>query len=440
MKGSKDNFSVRVEKLLLRGGRIFDPVVDLDKVTDILIVNGKIEKIGNIETGGFDGKIIECKGKVIIPGLIDMHTHLREPGREDEETIATGSQAAMAGGFTAVCCMPNTNPVIDNSGQVKFIKEKSEGLLVDVYPIAAVTKGQEGKELTEMGDIINAGGVAFSDDGYPVRTAAILRRALEYIKMFGKPIIDHCEDLSLSGDGVMNEGFVSTTLGMKGIPSISEEITVARDLLVAEYTGGPLHIAHVSTKGSVALIREAKAKGVNVTAEVCPHHLFLTDEAVRSFDTNTKMKPPLRTEEDRKALIDGLKDGTIDVIATDHAPHSIEEKETEYDVAPFGVVGLETAVGLVLTHLVGKGTLTLKEMVEKMSIVPRKILGLAENCIEEGKPANLTILDIDEEWVVDKRSFRSKSRNTPFDGWALKGKSSGVFNNGQLFLSSFSLK
>jgi len=412
MKGSKDIFPVRLGKLLLRGARIFDPVINLDKLADILIINGKIEKIENIQTSGFDGEVLECKGKVIIPGLIDMHTHLREPGREDEETIATGSQAAMAGGFTAVCCMPNTNPVIDNSGQIKFIKEKSEGLLVDVYPIAAVTKGQEGKELTEMGDIINAGGVAFSDDGYPVKNTAILRRALEYVKMFGKPIIDHCEDLSLSGNGVMNEGFV------------------------AEYTKGPLHIAHVSTKGSVALIREAKAKGVNVTAEVCPHHLFLTDEAVRTFDTNTKMKPPLRTEEDRKALIDGLKDGTIDVIATDHAPHSIEEKETEYDVAPFGVIGLETALGLVLTHLVGKGLLTLKEIVEKMSVSPRKILGLAENRIEKGKPANLTILDIEEEWVVDKTSFRSKSHNTPFDGWTLKGKSFGVFNNGQLFLSS----
>ena len=440
MKESEGNLSVRVDKLLLRGGRIFDPAIDLDKVADILVVNGKIEKIGNIKADGFTGKIVECGGKVIIPGLIDMHTHLREPGREDEETIATGTQAAMAGGFTAVCCMPNTNPVIDNSGQIKFIKEKSEGLLVDVYPIAAVTKGQEGKELTEMGDIINAGGVAFSDDGYPVRTAAILRRALEYVKMFDKPIIDHCEDLSLSGEGVMNEGFISTTLGMKGIPPISEEVIVARDLLVAEYTGGPLHIAHVSTKGSVALLREAKAKGVNVTAEVCPHHLFLTDEAVRSFDTNTKMKPPLRTEADRKALIDGLRDGTIDIIATDHAPHSIEEKETEYDVAPFGVVGLETAVGLVLTHLVEKKLLTLKEMVEKMSVFPRKILGLSENRIEESKHADITILDIDEQWAVDKTSFRSKSHNTPFDGWALKGKSFGVFNNGQLFLSSSSLK
>ena len=436
MKGNKNAFPVRLGKLLLRGARVFDPVINLDKVTDILIINGKIEKIKNIETNGFDGEILDCKDKIIIPGLIDMHTHLREPGREDEETIATGTQAAMAGGFTAVCCMPNTNPVIDNSGQVKFIKEKSEGLLVDVYPIAAVTKGQAGKELTEMGDIIHAGGVAFSDDGYPVRTAAILRRALEYVKMFGKPIIDHCEDLTLSGNGVMNEGLVSTVLGMKGIPPISEEIAIARDLLVAEYTKGPLHIAHVSTKGAVALIREAKAKGINVTAEACPHHLFLTDEAVRTFDTNTKMKPPLRTEEDRKALIEGLKDGTIDVIATDHAPHSIEEKETEYDAAPFGVVGLETAVGLVLTHLVDKGILTLKEMVEKMSISPRKILGLNEIHIEENQSANLTILDIGEQWIVDKTMFKSKSHNTPFDGWALKGKSFGVFNNGQLFLSS----
>lgn len=434
MSRNKDVRPVRVERLLLQGGRVLDPESGLDQIVDLLVVDGKIEKIGGVSTKAIDGKVIDCKGKVVVPGLMDMHVHLREPGREDEETIESGCRAAMAGGFTAVCCMPNTSPPIDSRGHVEFIKERSEGFLVDVHPIGAVTKGQEGEELTEMGDMVDAGTVGFSDDGYPVGKAAILRRALEYAKMFGRPIIDHCEETSLSEEGVMNEGFVSTVLGLRGIPPISEEIAVARDLLVVEYTGGPLHIAHVSTKGAVGLIREAKGRGVRVTAETCPHYLVLTDETVRSFDTNTKMKPPLRTEEDRKALLAGLEDGTIDVIASDHAPHSIEEKETEYDAAAFGIVGLETTVGLVMTHLVGKGVLTLEQMVEKMAINPRRILNLPENRIEKGKPANLTMIAPKKRWVVDRTQFQSKSRNTPFDGWELKGRCFGVFNNGQLFL------
>ena len=434
MSNGTDIRPVKGDKLLLKGGRILDPASDLDKTTDLLITRGKIEKIGNVESKTARGKVIDCRGKVILPGLIDMHVHLREPGREDEETIESGCRAAAAGGFTAVCCMPNTNPVIDSRGYVEFIKERSEGFLVDVHPVAAVTKGQKGEELTEMGDMIDGGAVAFSDDGYPVKNASILRRALEYAKMFGHPIIDHCEEMSLSEDGVMNEGFVSTSLGLRGIPPISEEIHVARDLLVAEYTGGPLHIAHVSTKGAVRLIREAKKRGILVTAETCPHYIVLTDEAVRSFDTNTKMKPPLRSEEDQKAILNGLKDGTIDVIATDHAPHSIEEKETEYDAAAFGIIGLETVVGLVMTHLVNKNVLTLSDVVEKMAILPRKILHLPENRIEEGGNANLTILDPDLKWIVDKTTFQSKSRNTPFDGWDLAGGCFGVVNHGKLFL------
>ncbi len=432
---------VKVEKVLLRRGRLLDTASGLDRVADLVVVDGNIEKIGRVDVKGFDGKVVECEGKVVVPGLVDMHVHLREPGREDEETIASGCRAAMAGGFTAVCCMPNTDPPIDSRGHVEFIRERSEGFLVDVHPVGAVTKGQRGEELTEMGDMVDAGAVGFSDDGYPVRDARILRRALEYAQMFGCPIIDHCEELSLSGEGVMNEGSVSTVLGLQGIPSISEEVCVARDLLVAEYTGGLLHIAHVSTEGAVGLIREAKKRSVRVTAETCSHYLVLTDEAVRSFDTNTKMKPPLRVEKDRMALLKGLKDGTLDVIASDHAPHAVEEKETEYDAAAFGIVGLETAVGLVMTHLVGKGVLTFEQVIEKMAIHPRRILNLPESQIEKGQPANFTILDPEQKWTVDKMKFQSKSRNTPFDGWELKGRCFGVFNNGQLFLNeSFSLE
>ena len=425
---------IKADKVLLKRGRILDPAIKVDNVTDVMIVDGTIQKIGDTDTESFDGRKVDCQGKLIVPGLIDMHVHLREPGKEDAETIASGCGAAMAGGFTAVCCMPNTNPVIDDRSHVEFIKERSEGFLVDVYPIGAVTKGQRGEELTEMGDMIEAGAVGFSDDGYPVRNAAILRRALEYVKMFGHPVIDHCEDLSLSEGGVMNEGFVSTVLGMRGIPTISEEVHVARDILVAEYTGGPLHIAHVSTLGAVRLIREAKSRGVKVSAETCPHYLVLTDEAVRSFDTNTKMKPPLRTEENRQALLEGLKDGTIDVIASDHAPHTIEYKQTEYDAAAFGILGLETALGLIMNHIVGKDILTITEMIEKMAVLPRKILNLPENRIEQGRQANFTLIDPDLSWTVDKQKNVSKSKNTPFHGWELKGRSVGVLNKGQIYL------
>ena len=434
MNNASEKMPMKADKVLLKGGRILDPAVKVDNVTDILIIDGIIQQMGDTDAQSFDGHKIDCQGKLVVPGLIDMHVHLREPGKEDAETIASGCAAAMAGGFTAVCCMPNTNPVIDDRSHVEFIKERSEGFLVTVHPIGAVTKGQQGEELTEMGDMIEAGAVGFSDDGYPVRNAAILRRALEYAKMFGHPVIDHCEDLSLSEGGVMNEGFVSTVLGMRGIPPISEEVHVARDILVAEYTGGPLHIAHVSTQGGVRQIREAKARGVKVSAETCPHYLVLTDEAVRSFDTNTKMKPPLRTEEDRQALLEGLKDGTIDVIASDHAPHTIEYKQTEYDAAAFGILGLETALGLIMTHVVGKEILTITGMIEKMAIHPRHILNLPENRIEKGKKANFTLIDPELSWTVDKQKNVSKSKNTPFHGWELKGRSVGVLNNGQIYL------
>ena len=426
---------VKIGKLLLKGGRILDPVSRLDAVTDLFIDKGKIQKIGSVNTSSFNGKMIDCKDKLILPGLIDMHVHLREPGREDTETIQSGCKAAVAGGFTAVCCMPNTDPPIDCRGQVEFIKERAEDLLVDVYPIAAVTMGRKGGQLTEMGELVEAGAVGFSDDGTHVKNSGILRRALEYAKMFGRPIIDHCEDPFLSEEGVMNEGYNSTILGLPGIPSISEEVDVARDLLMAEYTGGSIHIAHVSTKRSVQLIREAKSRGVSVTAETCPHYLLLTDEAVRTFDTNTKMKPPLRNEMDQKALIEGIQDGTIDVIASDHAPHAVEEKDTEYDAAAFGIVGLETIVGLMLTHFVNKKIITIEQMLEKMDTNPRKILGLPPCTIKEGGGGDLTIVDTDCQWKVDKNLFLSKSRNTPFHGWELKGKAVGVLNKSQLCLS-----
>lgn len=429
------NSSKPMKKVILGGGRVFDPQISLDQQADILIENGQIQEIGKITGSVKESYRIDCSNKVIVPGLIDMHVHLREPGREDKETIESGTAAAMAGGFTAVCCMPNTHPPIDNPGQIEFINERASGLLVDVHPIGAATKGQKGEQLTEMGDMLEAGAVAFSDDGLPMKDSGILRRALEYLSMFNSPLIDHCEDLELSDDGVMNEGLTSTILGMRGIPSISEEIHVARDIMTAMYAKAKLHIAHVSTKGSVQLIREAKKQGVPVTAETCPHYFVLTDDAVRSFDTNTKMKPPLRTEADRLAIIEGIKDGTIDVIATDHAPHTVVEKDTEYDAAAFGIVGLETMVGLVITYLLDEKVITLKDVVEKMAVNPRKILGMNAVKIEKKMAANLTILDLNTVWKVDKTEFLSKSQNTPFHEWELKGLSFGVYNNGQLFLN-----
>lgn len=434
MNKSSKNWPVKADKVLFKGGRVLDPAIGLDKEADVVVVNGKIDTIGTVDAGGFKGRVVDCKGKIVSPGFIDLHVHLREPGREDKETIESGCRAAMAGGFTAVCCMPNTDPAIDSRSHVEFVKERAEGFLVDVHPIGAVTKKRKGDELTEMGDMVDAGAVGFSDDGTPVSTAAMMRRALEYSQMFGYPIMDHCEEKSLSEDGLMNEGTVSTFLGMRTIPPIAEDIHVIRDIVVAEYVGGKLHICHVSTEASVELIRQAKKRGVNVTTEVCPHHFVLTDESVRTFDTSTKMKPPLRTEVDRKALLAGLKDGTIDAIATDHAPHALEEKETEYAAASFGIIGLETAIGLTVTHLVNKKVISLKQMVEKMAVAPRRIVNLPENTVEEGRDANLTILDPDFEWKVDKTSFESKSVNTPFGGWELKGKAVCVVNNGQIYL------
>jgi dihydroorotase len=427
---SSTEFAERIDNILFKNALVVDPEKMTQQKGNAFVQDGKLVDIGKIQPSSFEGKVIDVSGMVLCPGLIDMHVHLREPGREDEETVETGTEAAMAGGFTSVCPMPNTDPPTDNAEVVEFLIERCRDLLVDVFPIAAVTKGRAGIELTEMADLVNAGAVAFSDDGDPVATAEILRRAMEYAKMFDVPIIDHCEEKSLSKNGSMNEGAVSTRLGLTGMPSISEEIIVARDIEVAEFTKGKLHIAHISTAGAVEMVRQAKKRGVPVTCEVMPHHFTLNDEAVLSYDTNTKMNPPLRTQQDVEAMLAGLKDGTIDVIATDHAPHAVEEKEVEFGAAPFGIVGLETALGLVISRLVETGTLNLIQAIVKMTANPARILKLERGFFKKGSPASLTIFDPKAEWTVDRRKFKSKSKNTPFHNWKLKGKVFGLYNKG----------
>ncbi|MFH0871807.1 MAG: dihydroorotase [bacterium] len=405
--------------LVIKSGRVIDPAQGLDEVLDVLIQEGRIAKLGK----GLNGEeVVDARGKIVCPGFIDMHTHLREPGREDEETIASGSVAAAAGGFTAICCMANTNPVNDNQAVTDFILHQAKTLaLISVYPIGAITKGLKGEEMAEFGDLKAAGCVAFSDDGRPVMNSNLMRRALEYTGMLNLPLIEHCEDLSLSGSGVMNEGFTSTRLGFRGIPAAAEEVMVARNIILAEMTGARLHIAHVSTAGSTRLIREAKSRGVRVSGEVCPHHFALSEEALASFDTNLKMNPPLRSAEDVAALKQGLADGTLEAIASDHAPHAVSEKEVEFDYAVTGIVGLETAVSLSLHELYHKGVLPLPDLVARFTAGPAGILGLKKGCLAEGSDADLTLLDLEKEVLVDPSKSRSKSRNTPFSGWKLKG-------------------
>lgn len=422
-------------QILLKGGTLVDPGSGRDEQTDILIRDGAIETMGK-GINASAAQVIDLKGKIVTPGLIDMHVHLREPGFEYKETILTGCTAAAAGGFTAVCCMPNTNPPIDDESVIRFIQSRARvalGGLVDVHPVAAVTIGRKGEHIAPLAEMAAAGAIAFSDDGDPVYDAEIMRRALEYARMFGKPIIQHAQDPSLAKGGAMNEGFTATALGLPGMPPIAEEIMIARDLKLVSYTGGQYHVAHLSTAGSVELLRQARAQGQKVSCEVTPHHFTMTDDAVRSFDTNTKMNPPLRTADDVEAIKQGLRDGTVDVIATDHAPHSFDEKQVEYQAAPFGIIGLETAVGLVVTELVCKNVITLYQMVEKMSTNPRRILGLPEVKIQEGEPANLTIIDPAGAWVVDPSVFKSLSKNTPFGGRRLTGRAVGVINNGQTY-------
>ncbi len=409
-------------KLVIRGGWIIDPAQQINKKADILLAEGKIAAIGE-GLSAADAQVIDATGKYVVPGLIDMHVHLRDPGLEAKEDIYTGTRAAAMGGFTSVACMPNTRPVIDNISGIGYVQNRAQSAgAVNVYPIGAITKGSEGKELAEIGDMVQAGAVAVSDDGKPVSNAQVMRLAFEYAKMFDIPVIAHSEDLYLAEGGQMHEGYVSTVLGLKGIPAAAEEVMIARDCLLAEYTGGRLHVAHVSTAGAVEIIRRAKARGVKVTAEVTPHHLTLTDEAVRGFDTNTKVNPPLRGTADIAALIAGLKDGTIDSIATDHAPHAFEEKDVEYRYAPFGISGLETAVPLVLQALVHSGEMKLEEVVAAMTLQPARILGLDKGTLETGKDADVTILDPAFEHTLDPQRFVSKGKNSPYGGRQVKGR------------------
>jgi dihydroorotase len=408
--------------VIIKNGRIIDPASKVDEKLDILISDGKIVKLGSSGSlSSPDAQVIDAAGKLVVPGLIDMHVHLREPGFEYKETITTGTAAAKAGGFTSVCCMPNTNPVNDNRSVTEFIlSQAAREASARVFPIGAITKGSKGEELSEMGELRAAGCVAISDDGRPVMNAAIMRRAMEYARVFDLLVISHCEDSSLSAKGVMNEGFVSTELGLRGIPRSAEDVMTARDISLAELTGGRVHIAHVSTAGSVDLLRAAKARGVKVTAETCPHYFTLTDETVRGYNTMAKMNPPLRTAEDVAAIKAGLKDGTIDVIVTDHAPHGMDEKSGEFDYAPFGIVGLETALGLSL-KLVQEGVLSMQQLIERMSTAPGRIIRNG-GTLSAGAVADVTIIDPGIEWTVDTSQFRSKSKNTPFNGWKLTGR------------------
>ncbi|AFH49896.1 Dihydroorotase [Ignavibacterium album JCM 16511] len=423
-------------KLLLKNASVINPAQNLnEKEFDILIEDGIIQQTGkNLQINSDDVKTIDLSGKIISPGFIDIHVHLREPGREDEETVETGCNAAANGGFTAVACMPNTEPAIDSAEVIEFIKKQASNHLVDVYPVAAASLGRKGEVLSPMAELKDAGAVGFSDDGVAIKSSSLLKRALEYSLMFDLPIIEHCEDESLSG-GAMNESINSTMLGLPAIPNVAEDLIVMRDILMAEYTGGSVHIAHISSANAVNMVREAKNRGIKVTAEVTPHHFTLTDDAVKTYDTNAKMNPPLRTRKDVEAIIEGLKDGTIDTIASDHAPHSIEEKEMEFEYAPNGIVGLETSVGLAFTELLHKKVLNLEDLILKYAINPRKILRLQIPLIQKGNLANLTILDTDIVWTVDKTKFLSKSKNTPFHKRLLTGKAIGVINNRKMFFS-----
>jgi dihydroorotase len=427
-------------KLLIKRGRLIDPAQDLDQTCDVLIVGGAVRELGaSIEAD--DAEVIDAKGLVVCPGLIDMHVHLREPGREDEETIESGARAAIHGGFTSVAAMPNTEPAVEGEEGVKFVLGKArEAGLARVFPIAAVSKGQKGETLSEIGSAFRAGAVGVSDDGYPVARSGVMRRALEYVKMFGRPVMAHCEDPGLSAGGVMNEGRTSTVLGLRGIPGASEDVEVIRDIILTRLTASRLHICHVSTGASLGFIEQAKQQGINVTCEVTPHHLALDDRAVATFDTNTKMKPPLRAKDDVSALRKGIETGVVDAIASDHAPHSREEKDQEFDLAPFGVIGLETTVGVVMSRLYHEGVVTLPHLVRLMSTNPAGILGVPLGSLKPGSPADVTLLDPEAEWEIDPRDFASKSRNTPFSGWKVKGKVITVIVEGRVLMRDGELK
>ncbi len=418
-------------KILIKGGRVLDPAHGIDGFLDILIDDGKIGRIGkNLQAA--DAEVIDAADKVVVPGLIDIHVHLRDPGYEYKEDIISGTRAAAAGGFTSVACMPNTDPVNDNKAVTLYIlrKAQDEGA-VNVFPVGSITKGLKGESLAEMGELKEAGCLALSDDGRPVVSGEMMRRALEYARPFGLTIISHAEDLSLVGDGVMNEGFTATELGLKGIPWVAEDAAVARDVMLAEFTGGRLHVAHVSTRGSVEIVRAAKKRGVAVTCEATPHHFTLTEEAVRGYDTNAKMNPPLRSAEDVDAIREGLADGTIDAIATDHAPHHLDEKNVEFNAALNGVVGLETALPLTF-RLVNDGVLGLNEAIARLTVGPARALGIPRGTLEVGVPADVTIIDPEAKWTLEAAALHSKSKNTPFNGWKMKGAATHTIVEGRI--------
>ncbi len=417
--------------LLLRNGRVIDPSQQTDRVADLWLSDGKVVGLGPQSLTA--DRTLDCAGKIVCPGLIDMHVHLREPGREEDETIATGTAAAVNGGVTSVACMPNTEPAIDSQAAAEFVvlQAKRAGNC-NVFPCGAVTKGRAQKELAEIGGLVAGGAVAFTDDGSPVESAELMRRALEYTKMFGKAVLVHAEILELTRGGVMNEGLVSVQLGLRGLPAVAEEIMIYRDIALAELTGGKVHILHVSTAGGVELIRQGKRRGVNVTGEACPHHFTLTDESLRSFDSHYKMAPPLRTQRDVEAVIEGLKDGTLSVLATDHAPHAPEKKARELDQAPNGIIGLETFLPICVTFLVERGHLTWPQMIEKMTANPAAVLGIDRGTLKPGRPADVTVIDPAAEWTVDVNQFRTKSRNSPFHGWKVKGRAVATIVGGEV--------
>ncbi|MDO4575212.1 MAG: dihydroorotase [Planctomycetia bacterium] len=417
--------------LLITNGRVVDPSRKVDQVTNLLIENGRITGYGLQPTGR--ERVLDATGKIVAPGLVDLHTHLREPGGEEDETIASGTAAALNGGYTSIACIPNTNPPTDTPADVEFILDQATRAdHCNVYVIACISKGREGVELSEMGHLAKAGVVGFSDDGSSVANAELMRRAFEYTKMFDLPILDHCEDRNLANQGVMNEGLVSVKLGMRGIPAAAEDVMTARDLMLAEYTGGRLHVMHVSTAGSVALIRQAKQKGVRVTAEVTPHNLTLNEELFATFDSNYKMNPPLRTQADVDACVAGLLDGTLDCVSTDHAPHAIEKKQREIDHAPFGVTGLETSLGVLSTYLVHTGKMTWPQLIEKMSTAPAKIINIPKGTLAVGADADIVLIDPERKWTVTEQEFQSKSVNNAFLGRELVGRAVCVLVNGRV--------
>ncbi len=415
--------------MVIKGGRVIDPAQSIDQVTDVTLVRGKVRQIG--PTNGSDAETIDASGKIVCPGLIDIHVHLREPGNEDAETIASGCAAAVAGGFTSIACMPNTEPAVDTEAMIEFVyRQAARAGLCNVYPIGAITKGRAGRELAEMGQMVRAGATAFSDDGGGVASATVMFRAMQYATMLGKPLIQHCEDPDLAAGGCMNSGLTATRLGLPGIPAMAEEVMIQRDLLIAQNTQGRYHVAHVSTAGGVELVREGKRRGIAVTAEVCPHHLLLTDERVETYDPNYKMSPPLRTRQDVEACIAGVTDGTIDCLVTDHAPHSREDKESDFQSAPFGIVGLEVALGLWVKALIAAGHLDWPDLIAKLTVVPAGVLGLNKGTLRVGSDADVTIIDPSMSWAVDTSKFRSHSRNCPYEGWELTGRATHTIVGG----------